>query len=442
MRRRRWLVLVLMSLLVLFLIRMGFDIWTGHRANAEVARIEQQYGSLDEHIGNLPSVPSEDNRARAVRAAAALTVSRTGAGTTEADFRRAFGPLMSSKVPTPIPANLKAFAQANQAALRVADEVPLRTRSNWDADYSGGFHTPPWMDVRLLGNIIYVQARIDLDSGRPDDAAKEIVTGLAVSASLRQEPDLIAQLIRCAMGIEQYEAVQRLLVEAEPSKASLEALSKWLSENRDPSPIRVGLFSELKHFNAALTRVENGDFGSSAMAGSAMGDQALARGHGVFASSFWLPPVARLLRPVIRMARVGYLEEARELLDEEAGPRTLPLAGASPKPPPWAFLQRLTGVSIAGLRRAIETGDLYASELGATELAVALRRFRLDHGQYPGTLDALVPAYFAQLPIDRLTDKPPVYARQGTGFRLHAERPEHFSPGGGGTAALDWSVSK
>ena len=74
-----------------------------------------------------------------------------------------------------------------------------------------------------------------------------------------------------------------------------------------------------------------------------------------------------------------------------------------------------------GLERAIEGFDQFNSTLNATELAVALRRFRLDHGTYPDALSALVPAYVARVPIDPFTGQPPVYARQGGGFHLHAE---------------------
>ena len=73
---------------------------------------------------------------------------------------------------------------------------------------------------------------------------------------------------------------------------------------------------------------------------------------------------------------------------------------------------------------AIATGDDYLSELGAAEVAVALRRYRLDRGAYPDELAALVPAYLAELPVNPFTAKPPVYARQATGFTLTAPRSE------------------
>jgi hypothetical protein len=93
----------------------------------------------------------------------------------------------------------------------------------------------------------------------------------------------------------------------------------------------------------------------------------------------------------------------------------------------------------AGLVRTIESGDLFASELNAAELAVALRRFRLDRGAYPDDLSALAPEYLASVPIDPFTGRPPVYTRKGAGFELHAEGPKNRTPR---PPELDWVVAK
>jgi hypothetical protein len=93
----------------------------------------------------------------------------------------------------------------------------------------------------------------------------------------------------------------------------------------------------------------------------------------------------------------------------------------------------------AGLGRAIESGDEFISQLNAAELAVALRRFRLDRGAYPDDLSALAPEYLANVPIDPFTGRPPVYTRKGAGFELHAEGPKGRTPR---PLGLDWVVTK
>ena len=53
----------------------------------------------------------------------------------------------------------------------------------------------------------------------------------------------------------------------------------------------------------------------------------------------------------------------------------------------------------------------------------ALRRFRLDHGAHPRTLDELAPSYLKTVPLDPFTDRVPDYTRHGAGFELRAPLP-------------------
>jgi hypothetical protein len=51
-----------------------------------------------------------------------------------------------------------------------------------------------------------------------------------------------------------------------------------------------------------------------------------------------------------------------------------------------------------------------------------------------------VPAYLASVPIDPVTGKPPAYVREGSGFRLSAEKGRNVTPQM--ALVLDWTVLK
>ena len=134
----------------------------------------------------------------------------------------------------------------------LADTIRNRHRSNFEVDYPSGNNQAPLLDIRTLSSAIYLAAVLDLEAGRADDASRKIASGLAVSASLGEEPELIAQLIRIAVAMTQFQAVQRVITEAQPSKAALAALARSLAEHRTPDPMRIGLLGELRHFNTVL----------------------------------------------------------------------------------------------------------------------------------------------------------------------------------------------
>ena len=421
-RRRRFWLVVLVLTLVFLLARTGLDLWAGHRVDQEVAKLEQRYGTVAENSLRLDRVPSADNRARAVRAAVALTVFEIGS-----PEHRAVERFLGLRTSPPVPADVRAFVEANRAAIRVAEDSRTRRQANWEIEPSG-FNTPPWMELRTLSNAISLASLLALADERPDDAAKAVSSGLAVSSSLRQERNLIAQLIRIAVTAMQFRALQHLIVQAEPSKAALEDVARSLAENRTPAPMAVGLLSEIKYAHASWLSIAAGGAKLGALVGPNDSPP-----------SWTAATLARLSRPLIRLAHARYLQHVGRLLDIQTGPRPRSDLGPTIPASPWPGLTRFDLTFTAGLERAIESGDQFTSELNAAELAVALRRFRLDRGRYPDELPALVPEYLASVPIDPFTGRPPVYARKGAGFELHAEGPKNRTPR---PPALDWVVPR
>lgn len=405
-RSRRWLLFALSALLLIGVAWIGFDIWAGRRVDRQIARLEQRFGSIDSRSVVSPPVAAEYNRARYVRAALAVILPSAydkGVG----DFRSAIARFEKLPPSSRVPEDLRAFVAANQESLRLADEARTRPQASWNADYAGATGLPSLLDVRALSQIIYIATLLDIESGKPDDASRRIESGLAVTASFENEPSLLAQLIRMAVGFQQCEAARRLLVNSEPSSAALQSLARALAENRATDPMQVGLRGELHYVHPELLTMERG-----------------LRG--------------RVARPFVRLARDHYLREMEQLIDVQAGPRPRP-AFPDRSHERWWDWRRISSVFITGLERAVETGDQFRGVLGATELGVALRRHRLDHGSYPGDLAALVPAYLARLPIDPVTGRPPAYARSGDGFTLTVAPVKKDAAA---NATLDWHVPR
>jgi hypothetical protein len=130
----------------------------------------------------------------------------------------------------------------------------------------------------------------------------------------------------------------------------------------------------------------------------------------------------RIFRPFVRMAHAKYLREMAMLIETQSGPRphqAFPLLAA---PTWWSPMDRVVSLAFPGLERSMQTSDDFQTSMGAAGLAVALRRYRIDHGSYPPDLSALVPAYLGELPNDMATGRPPIYSRVDAGFTLTTEQ--------------------
>jgi hypothetical protein len=402
----------LLGALLMLVVYTATDVLAERSLDAELARLEPQHGNLRVRTFAAPSVPATENRARLVKAALALALPASPAAQTAI---RPFGTASDSEV---VPPELRTFVEENREAIQLAARFGTRPKTSWDIDYGGGYL--PFLELQSLSNILYLNALVELEATRPDEAARMIAIGLAASSSLNNGPQLIAQLIRMGVAERHVMAVRRLLMQSEPSKPALENLAHWLKENRG-DPARLGLEAELAYGSTTMTHMEEG---RADLLGTQFPGARLA---------------LRIVRPFVRLAHVRYLQSMDRLITIQAGPRPRP-AWEPPKASPWSpYDHFVTGTFSSGLARTIQTGDDYLSMLGASEIAVALRRYKLDHGSYPGDLAALTPQYLERLPMNPYTGQVPVYAREGEGFVLHAPRDETYRPK---QPAQDWKISK
>lgn len=410
------------GLLLAALAYTGLFFVSGIRVEREIARLEQRFGSLGASSLVVDRVAPEDNRALVVREAAAL-IDREHSST----IGRSLNKYLTAASAFPVSVDARRFVERNRAAIRSTERLSSRTGSNFEADYLSA-NLPDLPAIRLLSDALYVAANMELEAGRLDAAAARVTSVLTLGASFIQEPALIMQLMRIAITTRAMNGLEDLITRAEPSRDSLTRIAQVLAENRGHDPMRIGFLGDLKLNVARLRRID---------AGTAEAPDAY---HYQGAYEAWTKGPLRVLgRPVHRLALVRYLQEIEQLIDLQAGPRPRPALDEGARAARWNLPERLADDLSAGLRRSLDSDDQFKSTLAATEIAVALRRYRLDHGAYPAELTALAPAYLPRVPIDPFTGQPPVYRRDGAGFTLEARNI-------GGVAisrsALTWAVPR
>jgi hypothetical protein len=92
------------------------------------------------------------------------------------------------------------------------------------------------------------------------------------------------------------------------------------------------------------------------------------------------------------------------------------------------FVKRLSGdwaaaYLLPAVVRAYQRSDVAHMERDLSRIALALAAFKIDHQDYPASLDELVPGYLRAVPLDVFSDKPLSYVKVGAGYKLYSIGP-------------------
>ena len=88
------------------------------------------------------------------------------------------------------------------------------------------------------------------------------------------------------------------------------------------------------------------------------------------------------------------------------------VSGRLERKSPYAFL---AARALPNFGKAVQTMAFNQTQVNQAGLACALERYRQAQGQYPETLDALVPRFVEQLPHDLIGGQPLKYFRTPSG---------------------------
>jgi hypothetical protein len=138
----------------------------------------------------------------------------------------------------------------------------------------------------------------------------------------------------------------------------------------------------------------------------------------------WLVPRGWVYQNMVSLARlVQKMPAGFDLANNTVSPRLLDTAWRDVEffighKSPYRFLATF---GIPNYRKALQTTTHNQTLANEAQIACALERYRLAHGEYPETLDALVPQFIEQLPHDIIGGQPLRYHRTNDGkFLLYS----------------------
>lgn len=293
---------------------------------------------------------------------------------------------------------LRAFLERHQPVLALLHEASRRPACVFGIDYyplSPSLHLPGMWQLRSLGAILCLSARVHAHDGRRQEAMRDLSAAFAMAAHATDEPPLLALSVACATEDRAFEALAYVLAQAEPAAADLDVLDlrKALSffdayhrAMRLDTAYRMAIFSwpSIEPYAAFIDHRE-----TDAVTLAGVMDGAAYR------VLLWRQEMTAFLQWQAwweQLSARPYHEHARDWRDPHP---------AAPVPRGVRMLALGHGpVQLQSFATRAATAD---AQHRLARLAVAMWRYRLEHGAFPDGLDALAPQYLPTIPIDPFT---------------------------------------
>jgi len=275
--------------------------------------------------------------------------------------------------------------------------------------------------VKRYAQLLQLRAVAELQNGQSDKALADVKLMLRLTESVRTEPFLITHLVRIAAlnialqpvweGLAQHQWSNAQLTELDTELAKLDFLADYKFSMRGELAFQSGIVDYLKRHPEEI----------SSMSGN---------GNGI------KPPlVTRILWHLIPS---GWYDRNRVNCARPMVELFIPLADTNRRViSPKAALHADSAVQaetrhanrfnamekllVGGQAGAVRRFACAQESADQARVAVALERYRLAQGDYPGSLDALEPRFIEKLPQDIVNGEPLHYRRTSDGkFLLYS----------------------
>ena len=312
--------------------------------------------------------------------------------------------------------------------LRQASQLPYsRFPLNYDTESPGTVLLPHFAALKRCTQVLQLRALAKLQNGESEKALDDVKLMVYLTDSIRTEPFLISHLVRIAIlqytlqpiyeGLAEHKWSDAQLVELDQSLAKIDFLTDYGVAMRGERACNIGVIEFLQH-NRSLSKLakfsdmvgdgntdsENGHSMASiaaviySLSPSGWFDQNKLR-IAQFETEYYLP----LTDVENRIVSPKSVQSANDAFDKE-------VRAARLSPYNW-FEKKF----MPALARAVEKFAYAQSSVDLARVAIALERYRLAHGEYPESLDALTPQLIKKIPHDVINGQPLHYRRADDG---------------------------
>jgi hypothetical protein len=291
-----------------------------------------------------------------------------------------------------------AIEELRQASGRPYARFPINYDVGFDPSLLDHFST-----LKRCMQVLQLRTIAELQLGRTEDALADTKLMLRLTDAIRTEPFLISHLVRIALASVTLQPIWEGLAQHKWSDAQLIELEGALAKEDFLADYQFAMRGERACANEAMARYRAGRFSTGS--GSA---QDLPR---------WLMPGGFFYQNQIVVNRL-YQQFSLPAVDAAARRvyvercTTNALVAVLGRRTPYTIFARLL---FPAFQKAALRFARIQSSADMASVACALERYRLAHGDYPDTLDALAPKFIDKVPHDIINGQLLHYRRTDDG---------------------------
>ena len=304
-----------------------------------------------------------------------------------------------------------AIEELRQASLLPYSRFPLE----YDKDNPAAILLPHLNALRGCARVLQLRAIAELQNGQSDKALDDMKLMFRLAESVRTEPILISHLVRIAIlditmqpvweGLAEHKWSDTQLVELDRELAKFDFLADYrLSMRGELVLLQGGVIDWLRRLPEELPNI-SGDMSSGA-------DPSLRILCRLIPSGWFYQNQLRCARPMVEL----YLPVAdlnQGIISPAVARRGVAGVEADARhTTPYNIIEKMMLPALGAATRKFACGQSFVD---LARVAIALERYRLAHGVFPESLDALAPQFIAKLPHDIINGQPLHYRRTAGG---------------------------
>jgi len=329
-------------------------------------------------------------------------------------------PERSESLPRKMEGAIEQFLESNRQMLKL-----LRTAAKQTREASGqrvvpsirdDVHPPvPISKCTIAVKMFVLRAFLCIERGEVKQAVEAIRDGWTVAGALEHEPSLTPMLIGGSNRIRTVKwGVERLL-----------------NHNDVPLEILLSLAEiivEPNHGERWGEMVTEWMVGMAAEAGQAKGQilhesnvhvtllEQVEIPKGVANWIYWRAGLLDL----DLLNHLEFLQRARKWSGAPLSKRLERCAGREKRIKEGATWTQWSKIRFSEFREVLHLQAIMVANVRLAQAGFAIQRYRLTKGRRPDELAEVVPRYLASIPVDPFTDKPLMYEKLPTGFRVYS----------------------